>query len=116
MRKHKFNAKKTVVDGIKFASKMEAKRYLQLKLLERAGKIKGLRLQVPFKLQDSFRYRGDLIREIKYTPDFVYYDNDLCETVVEEVKGKITVDYTIRKKLFLKKYGDNYYFLETRSV
>ena len=47
---NKFNARKTVVDGITFDSKKEANRYRELKLLERAGKICCLRLQVPFEL------------------------------------------------------------------
>ena len=45
-------AKKCQVDGIKFDSLKEARRYQELRLLERAGKIADLRLQVPF-----FSYR-----------------------------------------------------------
>ena len=36
------------MDGIVFDSAKEANRYKELKLLERAGHIKSLRLQVPF--------------------------------------------------------------------
>lgn len=47
---NKFNARKAVVDGITFDSKKEANRYRDLKLLEKAGEICCLRLQVPFEL------------------------------------------------------------------
>lgn len=49
-RKHKFGAKRTEVDGVSFASKREAERYAELKLLERAGAIKNLRLQPRYPL------------------------------------------------------------------
>lgn len=42
---HKYNAKKTVVDGIAFDSKKEAMRYKELKELERVGKIDRLDLE-----------------------------------------------------------------------
>ena len=48
-----------------------------------------------------------------YLPDFKYYDVDSNEWVIEEVKGMPTVDYVLRKKLFILKYGDEYKFLET---
>ena len=50
---HKYNAKKTVVDGIKFDSKKEAARYEVLKGLERVGKIDRLELQPRFEVQES---------------------------------------------------------------
>ena len=50
MRKNKFGAVKTVIDGITFASKKEAERYKILALLESQGKIDNLRLQPRFPL------------------------------------------------------------------
>jgi hypothetical protein len=87
-RKHKFGAKPTVVDGIKFPSKREAKRYGELKLLEQGGKISALRRQV--------RYR--LVQVVHYVADFVYIDESGVE-VVEDVKGYKTPEYKAKKKL-----------------
>jgi hypothetical protein len=47
---NKYRNIKTIVDGITFASKKEAKRYSELKLLERAGMITDLELQPAFNL------------------------------------------------------------------
>ena len=46
----KYNAKRTTVDGITFASKLEAERFQQLRLLEMSGQISGLMLQVEFQI------------------------------------------------------------------
>lgn len=51
----KYNSKKTVVDGQKFDSKKEARRYQELLLLEKAGAIKNLSRQVKFVLIPSQR-------------------------------------------------------------
>ena len=48
MRFSKYKAVKTIVDGIKFDSKKEAKRFQDLKLLERACVIENLELQPRF--------------------------------------------------------------------
>jgi len=104
MRRHKYNAKKTIVDGITFDSKREAARYQELKLLERAGEIRNLKLQPRYVLQDSFRKNGVTHRAITYVADFEYIDNQTNTVVVEDVKGKKTAVYNLKKKLFEKKY------------
>lgn len=88
---NKYRAIRTEVDGIVFHSKKEAARYQDLKLLERAGAIKDLRLQVPylFELND--------VRICRYFADFVYKENG--REVVEDAKGKATKEYAIKKKL-----------------
>lgn len=111
--KNKFNAKSRIIDGHKFPSLKEAKRYNELKLLEKAGKIKNLELQPKFEIIPKQKYRGKTLRKAEYTPDFKYLDIDNNEWVIEEVKGMPTVDYVLRKKLFILKYGDEYKFLET---
>jgi len=88
-----------------FDSKKEAKRYLELKMLEKAGKIKNLKLQPVFLLQEGFYYQGEAIRQITYRADFEYV-NEKGERVVEDVKGFKTDVYKLKKKLFLKKYPD----------
>ena len=110
MAYRKYGNRKTVVDGIKFDSSVEAKRYKELRLMEKARLIKDLVLQPEFLLQDKFRYNGKTERAVKYIADFKYYDVKKCVYVVEDVKGVETEAFKIKRKLFLKKYGDEYDF------
>ena len=96
-RGSKYNAKKTVVDGIESDSAKEAKRYAKLRALEDAGKIQGLRLQVPFELLPSFECDGVKYRGMRYVADFVYYRDG--KVVVEDCKGFKTAEYKLKKKL-----------------
>lgn len=96
-RASKYHAKKTAVDGIEFDSAKEAKRYAKLRALEEAGKIQGLRLQVPFELVPSFECDGVKYRGMKYIADFVYYRDG--KQVVEDCKGFKTAEYKLKKKL-----------------
>lgn len=96
-RGNKYHARKTVVDGIEFDSAKEAKRYAKLRDMERAGKIQGLCLQVPFELLPSFECDGVKYRGMKYIADFVYYRDG--KQVVEDCKGMKTAEYKLKKKL-----------------
>ena len=102
----KYNSRKTVIDDITFDSKKEAKRYVELKKKQEEGEITGLRLQVPFELVPSFTIEIDgkkrKRRNIRYIADFVYYENG--QKVVEDVKGRKTEIYKLKKKLFEYKY------------
>ena len=112
-QKSKYGANKTVIDGIEFDSKREAKRWTELKLLERAGIIRDLDRQVKFVLIPAQREadtigargairKGKIIeRECAYVADFVYTDVETGETVVEDTKGFKTKDYIIKRKLML---------------
>jgi hypothetical protein len=86
-------AKKTVVDGIEFGSKAEAKRWSELRMLEKGGAITRLERQPQFTI---FNHGGVTIR---YTADFRYDDAGL--PVVEEVKGMQDTAYLLRRKMFL---------------
>lgn len=101
---NKYRNKKIVIDNIKFDSKLEANRYAELKLLQRAKVISNLRLQVPFVLQESFKKNGKSYQAIKYIADFVYEENG--QTVVEDTKGFCTETFEIKHKLFEKKYPE----------
>lgn len=98
----KYKAIKTEVDGIKFDSKKEAKRYQELKLLEKSGKIKDLQLQVPYIIIDKSKWG----RAIKYVCDFQYYElqNNLWVPVVEDTKGYRTAVYKLKKRLVAERY------------
>lgn len=115
--KSKYGADKVEINGIKFDSKREARRYRELALLERAGSITDLRLQVKFVLIPAQREpdtigkrggvkRGKLIeRECAYIADFVYTDTSTGEQVVEDTKGMRTTEYIIKRKLMLYVHG-----------
>jgi len=98
----KYNNKKTQVDMFVFDSALEAKRYKQLALLEKANKITNLKLQPKFLLQESFRKDGKTYRKIEYKADFCYEENG--KTVVEDVKGKETEVFKLKHKIFEHKY------------
>lgn len=108
---NKYNAIKAECDGIVFDSKKEKGRYEFLKMLARAGKIKDLKLQPRYLLQDSFRYRGKKERKIEYVADFEYIDEN-GNKIVEDVKGEKTQVYKLKRKLFLFKYGGHIEFRE----
>ena len=69
---NKYRNKKIVIDNIKFDSQLEANRYVELKLLQRAGKIKNLELQPRFLIQEGFKKNGKTFRKIEYVADFMY--------------------------------------------
>lgn len=102
-KKHKYGAKETVIDGIKFASKAEAQYYSSLKLLKRAGEIKDFQMQVPFILQEAFEKNGKKYPAIKYIADFVITYKDGRQEVVD-IKGFRTKEYLLKRKLFENKY------------
>lgn len=103
--KSKYHATKTVVDGITFDSKKEAKRYAELKLLERSGAIRDLRRQVRYELIPAFDVDGKHYRPTSYIADFVYFDTKTGAKVVEDCKGFRTDVYKLKAKMFAKKYG-----------
>lgn len=113
MAYRKYKAKKVIVDGITFDSKKEARRYQELKLLERAGVIKDLALQPRFLLQEKFEYKGKTEEKIEYVADFKYLDTKTRKTIVEDVKGFKTETYKLKRKIFLKQYGEEFEFLES---
>ncbi len=103
--KPKYRSRKVEVDGITFHSAKEAKRYQELKLLEKAGAIQELKLQEKFVLIPTQRGKdGKVIeRECSYYADFCYKENG--EYIVEDTKGVATKEYIIKRKLMLKIYG-----------
>lgn len=110
----KYNARKVVKDGITYDSVREYRRWCELQLLERAGKISGLKRQVEYSLIPAQyeiqtnpvtgkKKRVCVERACTYIADFVYKENGL--TVVEDSKGMKTRDYIIKRKLMLYKHG-----------
>lgn len=105
-RPSKYGNRKTRVFGITFDSKHEAERYMELRAMEKAGKIKGLELQKTFVLvpNQMDEYGHVVERAIKYVADFTYKMPD-GRTVVEDAKGCRTEVYKIKKKLMRYIFG-----------
>ena len=93
------NVKTTTSDGITHDSIKEANRWCELKLLEKAGKITDLQRQVKFELIP----KQDGERAVHYIADFMYIEGD--KFVVEDVKGKRTKEYIMKRKLMQYVHG-----------
>lgn len=91
--KSKYKAQPTIVDGIRFASKREARRYSELVQMQRAGQVVYFLRQVPFHLPGGIIYRADFV---------VFYPNNSHD--VEDVKGVRTKEYLMKKRLVESSY------------
>ena len=115
-----YNIKTRALDGTVFDSHKEARRWEELLLLQRAGKITDLQRQVKYELipaqyETYARYSKKgirlkdgvklLERKVDYVADFVYIDAETGETIVEDSKGMRTKDYIIKRKLLLAVHG-----------
>ena len=102
----KYHNRKITRDGETFDSVKEYRRWCELKLMERAGKIRIVGRQVKFVLipsQKDPNTKKVIERECSYVADFVYWDGN--RYVVEDTKGFKTKDYIIKRKLMLWVHG-----------
>lgn len=100
----KYGNRKVIRDGIEFDSVKECQRYCELKLMQRAGLISDLQMQVSFELIPSQRIAGKVVeRACSYVADFVYQQDG--QKVVEDTKGFKTPEYIIKRKLLLWVHG-----------
>lgn len=97
-RPNKYHAQAVEVNGITFASKKEAHRWVELVVLQSQGLIAGLGRQQRFKLNAE---GGRTVSH--YVADFVYLENG--QEVVEDAKGVRTPMYKLKKKWMLAQYG-----------
>lgn len=97
--KPKYRNVKCEEDGYRFDSQAERRRYRELKRLAVAGIIEGLVLQPPFPLEVN----GQKIAT--YKADFLYFDRERGQVVVEDVKGVKTPVYRLKKKLVKAIHG-----------
>lgn len=95
---NKFRNHKTVVDGITFDSALEARKWQEFRLLEKAGEISNLQRQVKFDLSvNDFKV-------CSYVADFVFTTRDgVC--VVYDAKGMILPEFKLKAKLFKAIHG-----------
>lgn len=94
----KYRNKPTELDGYRFDSQKEARRYADLKLLERAGEVISLVVHPIYVISVN----GQKI--CNYEADFSYRTK-AGRVVVEDVKGVKTDVYKLKKKLMLACYG-----------
>jgi hypothetical protein len=105
MRRSKYNAKPTVVDGVRFASKAEARRDAELQLLQRAGKISRVTRQPRFPLVVAGVKVGT------YVGDWQYYEildgpKNAVREIVEDRKGALTPVFKLKWKIVKALYPD----------
>ena len=94
----KFRSQPTEVGGIKFPSKKEAKRWVELQDAEARGVISDLKRQVRFRLDVN----GVLV--CSYVADFTY-TNGAGQYVVEDSKGFLTPVYRLKRKMMKACHG-----------
>jgi Protein of unknown function (DUF1064) len=102
---NKYGATAVHIDGVRFASKKEAARFLELQLMQKHGLIADLETQPIFPLHVMEIWRSGLPIRIttvgRYTADFRYLNLDTGEIVVEDTKSAPTKTeaYRLRKHL-----------------
>jgi hypothetical protein len=89
-KKHKYHAKKIVVDGITFDSKKEANYYSNLKSLHGSGDIRLFLMQVPFRIPGGKTYRLDFLEfwesgEVRFV-DVKGYDTPVSKLKRDQVE------------------------------
>lgn len=104
-RKNKYGAEATECDGITFDSKAEAKRYLQLKTMQRAGEISQLQWQVRIPLLPAQEVGNRKEKPVDYICDFVFVRDGV--KVYEDVKSAPTKtpEFILKRKMALFFHG-----------
>ena len=124
-----YNIKTRTSDGLVFDSTKEARRWEQLLMLQKAGKvtslerggvIKDLKCQVKYELipaqyetYERYSKKGNKLkdghrlieRKVEYVADFTYTDTETGQNIVEDAKGIRTKDYIIKRKLMFAVHG-----------
>ena len=104
VKQSKYHNKKVYYDGHWFDSQKEKSWYIKYKLMEQAGEILDLKLQVKYELIKTFKLEDKTYRSTNYIADFTYKTKDGKLHVID-VKGMRTDVYKLKKKLMAWKYG-----------
>jgi hypothetical protein len=102
-KKSKYSNNRVKVDGLLFDSQLEANYYSNLKLLHKAGVIKGYCRQPEFILTEGMPEYN--VEPMKYRPDFIVFNLDDTFEIID-TKGFLTDVYKNKKKVFIEKYPD----------
>ena len=89
-RSHKYNAKRTVIAGESYRSKLESEVHATLKLMERAGKINNIRREQAIHLTPS----------ITHKLDFLVFDIERGIDIGIEAKGISDGVWSVKKRLY----------------
>ena len=100
--KSKYRNVPTVIDGLRFSSKAEAKRYSELKLLQASGQVRWFIRQPRFDLPDGITYVADFL--VVWAADELSFEPG--QVTVEDVKGVETDVFKLKRKLFEAKFGE----------
>lgn len=98
MTQSKYGNQKVEYNGLRFDSKGERDRWIDLTLLEKAGKVRDLTRQSRYKIE------VDGMHICNYVADFVYWDVAKDRWVVEDFKGHRTREYLLKRKLMKAVY------------
>jgi len=101
----KYRNKKVEIDGLKFDSQKEGRRYLELKNLSRGGYIQGLECQPKFWFEIEGHRLAIGGRVVSYTADFKYYEAGSDVATIEDVKGFKTPVYKLKRALMKAVHG-----------
>lgn len=102
-KRPKYGNSCVVVDGYRFHSEKESRRYLELKAMQRAGEIFNLKVQPAWRIEVNGRFIVDYVADFSYGTGHKPHNQ-----IVEDVKSKITArkeSYVIKKKLMLAVFG-----------
>lgn len=95
--RRKYGNEPVTVQGIKFDSAREARRWIVLRDDENKGRIRDLKLQVPFRfIIGNTAILTDSGKVMEYRADFTYFTEPDGEFVVEDSKGHRTKEYKIK--------------------
>ena len=113
----KYHSRKTEVNGILFDSKLEAERYIQLRLLEKAGEITDLKLKPQFQIFMGYTdaETGERHGSRYYEADFMYLDKANHLVIVEDTKGVETDVFRLKWEYVQSEYPQYMFRMLKRS-
>ena len=103
----KYGAKRCTLHTPAHASQKECRRFLELEIMERIGRIRHLRQQVRHILLPRIAVPGNkVVRAVAYVSDFEYeqYSKEWLDNwrwVIEDVKGVRTPTYRLKARLMM---------------
>ena len=113
----KYHSRKVTINGITFASKLEAERYQQLVLLSKAKEIFNLQLQPEFQIYKGWidPDTGEKHKSRFYVADFLYLDARKHQWIVEDTKGIETDVFRLKWEYVQSEYPEYVFVKLTRK-
>ncbi|MGM3410625.1 DUF1064 domain-containing protein [Ralstonia holmesii] len=98
-KRSKYGNRRVEYKGMTFDSVREFRRYQGLEVLQARGDISQLRCQVSFEIAPGVVINGRRRPPLRYVADFVYLESGAAKETIEDVKGKVTEGYRIKRHL-----------------